>query len=147
MPRKTNKFDQYMGHIVSLLEKKGFYLDSPNLRWGLVAVASTVFLSLIAIALALYAVYETSGGGCVMFGFMIAVAVIGVLGMLFTVCLAVYCLRHQITEDPVRKDIRENTERIINSIQELGTKIERLMERQNKPAVAKRVKKRSKPAK
>jgi NADH:ubiquinone oxidoreductase subunit K len=70
-------------------------MDSTQSRWGLVSVASTVSLGLIAIAIALYAVYATVHGGCVMLVFIYVLAAAGLIIGLSVVILGIFFLRHQ----------------------------------------------------
>ncbi len=94
-------FDKFMERYpLHFLESRfsiAFYSSSS--RWGFTSVLSTVSLSFIAIAIALYAVYMAESGGCVMFAFIIAVAVIGLLGMVAIGIMSVYFMRNQNEPD------------------------------------------------
>lgn len=105
MARQTERqkpaFDRFMEkyplHFLERMLKISFY-PSPA-RLGITSILSTVFLSFIAIAIALYAVYEAKDGGGVMLGFIIAIGVIGVVGMLAIGIMNVYFLRNQNEPD------------------------------------------------
>jgi len=103
---KNTKFDRFFYSFVRLLGRKGFSLQPTQSRWGFTAVFSTVFLALIAIAIALYAVYEASGKCGVMLGFIIAIGFIGILGVLFIACLGLFFVRNPNTEDPIVTEVR-----------------------------------------
>lgn len=92
-----------------LLEKIKHIIDfnTTSSRWGFCSVLSTVFLSIVAIAIAFYAVYETENNRCfALLIFIIVIGVIGVLGVLFTAWVSLYFLRYPLKEDaPILRDI------------------------------------------
>jgi len=88
-------FDKCMYRLVMLLHRKGVVLEATTSRWGLVSILSTLSVSLIAIAIGLWAAHETGIGGLTMVVFMLIVAAIGVISAILTACFGIYFLRNQ----------------------------------------------------
>lgn len=120
-------FDRCMRKcIIKPLQTKHVYFDSATLRWGFVGLASTIFLSIIAIGISLLALYETDRGGSLMSVLGTIGAIVAILALAFVffflIPLSIYFLRNMTTRDPTLKILRR-TNRELN---DMNGKLDRL---------------------
>ncbi|MFA5300436.1 MAG: hypothetical protein WC389_19800 [Lutibacter sp.] len=134
-----NWFDRYMEkHIFERLQNKNrlYIRSSTASKWGFVGLFSTIFMSIIAIAIALAALYFTDEENCIMQGvaiFALVIGILGLLGLAVLSCIAIYFMRNQITEDPIsielkgiKGELHDGFQTINSTLQDTNIKIDEL---------------------
>jgi uncharacterized membrane protein len=100
--RPKNWFDRCIKtNLIERLEKIHIYYDTSTVRWGFVGISVTIFLSVIAIFLALFTLKDTIWQGFLVIGWVILG--LDVLFIIFVILITIYFIRNQIIEEPMKK--------------------------------------------
>jgi len=108
-------FDGGANYLLPFLDKYfHIHFDSSQSRWGFASVFSTIFFSIIAISISLYAVYLAQNGGCVLLAFVIIIGITGILGLAFIGIISLRFLSDPL-HSTIEKDVSDiKTATIVN---------------------------------